>query len=713
MAPEQLEGKEADARTDIFALGVVLYEMATGRQAFTGASRASLIGSILRDEPAPVSRLLPFAPRSLDRVVSTCLAKDAEDRWQTARDVALQLDAIRREASVADSEEVPAPRQRRSSLLPWLAAAVATIAALVLALRPRTQTPPFVLKSNLVPPPGTTFHVYGANVAGVALSPNGKRLVFGTREPDGSSRLWVKELDSLEPYAVPGGEGALFPFWSPDSRSIGFFAKGKLKTVEASTSPPAPRELADVVEPRGGSWGEDGTILYAAQNFVPLMRVSSSGGASSPATQLDRSARETAHRWPHFLPGGRRFLYEIRRLGPDGQSLQGGPHGVYLGSLDGKVKRLVLSEDTSAAYSPPGFLFFRRANNLMAVACDPDSLALRGEPVVMARDIEGFSGTGASIFSVTPEVFVYSPRVGATPAQMIWFDRSGKQLATIGAPDRYVFLGMSRDGRSVVTARIEDPLPPDLWFFDTAVGRGIRLTRDALAQVAPVLSSDGQRIYYASNLKGPWDLWEMKANGSDIKPLLESAETKTPNDVSPDGRWLLFREFNAGTRGDLKLISLTGDHEVRTFVATTDDETNGAFSADGRWVAYTSDETGRKEVYAAPFADPTRRQRVSTEGGARPRWGPDGKELFYVRGGELMAVSISREGETLSFGDSRSLFSVPMLAMNDPGFDLFTRYGVAPDGRFLMLARSETRASSPLVVVLHWQQTLRARVESK
>jgi len=707
MAPEQLEGQEADARTDIFALGLTLHEMVTGRKAFTGSTRASLIGAVLRDEPPPVSRLQPVAPRALDRVISTCLAKDPELRWQTARDVALQLEGIRREGSAAEKEEAPTPRRRRSTLLPWLAAAVATIAALVLAFRPRTQTPPFVLKSSLVPPPGTTFHVYGANVAGVALSPNGKRLVFGTRETDGSSRLWVKELDSLEPYAVPGAEGGLFPFWSPDSRSIGFFAKGKLKTVEASTSPPPPRELADVVEPRGGSWGEDGTILYSPQNFVPLMRVSSSGGAPSPATQLDRSAAETAHRWPNFLPGGRRFLYDIRRLGPDGQSLQGGPHGVYVGSLDGKEKRLVLSEDTSAAYCPPGYLLFRRANNLMAVACDPDSLVPRGEPTVLARDIEGFSGTGASIFSVTPDVLVYSPRVGATPAQMVWFDRTGRELATMGPPDRYVYLGPSRDGRSVVTARIEDPLPPDLWFFDTAVGRGMRLTRDALAQVAPVLSPDGQRVYYASNLKGPWDLWEMKANGGDMKPLLESGTTKTPNDVSPDGRWLLFREFNAGTRGDLKVISLTGDREVRTFVATTDDETNGAFSPDGRWVAYTSDETGRKEVYAASFADPTRRLRVSTEGGAQPRWNPNGKELFYVRSGELMAVSISREGETLSFGEGRSLFSVPMLAMNDPGFDMFTRYGVAPDGRFLALVRSETRASSALVVVLHWQETLK------
>ena len=385
--------------------------------------------------------------------------------------------------------------------------------------------------------------------------------------------------------------------------------------VEASPSPPPARELADVLEPRGGSWREDGTILYSPQNFVPLMRVSASGGMPAPATQFDRATSETAHRWPHFLPGGRRFLYEIRKLGPDGKSLQGGPHAIYVGSLDGREKRLVLPEDTSAVYSQPGYLLFRRANNLMAVACDPDSLALRGEPVVLARDIEGFAGTGASIFAVSRNMLAYSPIVGATPAQMVWLDRSGKQLSTIGPPDRYVYLGVAPDGRSVVTARIEDPMPPDLWFFDTAVGRGIRLTRDAAAQVAPLLSADGQRIFFSSNFKGPWDLWEMPTTGGDMKPLLESDSTKTASDVSADGRWLLFREFNAGTRGDLKVLSLSGDRQVRTYIATTDDETNGVFSPDGRWVAYTSDETGRKEVYAAPFPDPARRLRVSTEGG--------------------------------------------------------------------------------------------------
>jgi hypothetical protein len=305
MSPEQVEGREADARTDIFAFGCVIYEMATGKKAFTGATQASLISSILRDDPPPISRLQPVAPRALDRVISTCLAKEPEDRWQTARDVALQLEWIRQERSSPESIAPPPARSKRTAILPWAVAAVGLAIgafALTSGLRPRPR--PRATQAYLLPPPNTTFHLDGANVAPPAVSPNGRRVAFGARDADGSIRLWIRELEALEAYPVPGGDGALFPFWSPDSRSIGFFAKGRLKIVEATRSPPAPRDLADVVEPRGGSWGEDGTILFVPENFSPVMRVAAAGGTPVAATRLDRAAGETSHRWPSFLPGG-------------------------------------------------------------------------------------------------------------------------------------------------------------------------------------------------------------------------------------------------------------------------------------------------------------------------------------------------------------------------------------------------------------------------
>jgi Tol biopolymer transport system component len=556
-----------------------------------------------------------------------------------------------------------------------------------------------------VPPPKTTFHVYGANVSGVKVSPDGRRIAFGTREADGNTRLWIRDLESLEPFPVPGGESPLFPFWSPDSRSIGFFARGKLKVVEASPSAAPPREIADVAEPRGGSWGEDGTILYTGANFAPLMRVPASGGKPVQASKLDRAVGEAAHRWPFFLPGAKTFLFEVRRFTPAGTPIAG-LHGIYAGSLSGE-KRLLLSEDTGAEYVAPGYLLFRRANNLMAVRFDASSLTLRGEPVVLAHDIEGFVGTGASIFSVSGDLLVYSPRVGATPSKIAWFDRSGRELATVGAAGQFVYLAMAADGGSVVTSRIEDPLPPDLWLFDTGVGRGIRLTRDAVAQVAPIFSADPNRILFSAFSTGPWDLWEMSPRPGQVsKPFLQSEATKIANDVSPDGRWLLFRQFNPGTRGDLMVVSLEGDRTPRPYLASLDDETNGVFSRDGRWVAYASDESGRKEIYVASFPDPTRRSRVSADGGAQPRWSRDGKELYYVRAGQLLSVAVSRKENEIAFGESRPLFPLPLLAMNDPGFDQFTRYDVSPDGRFLALVRAGEEAPTPLVMVSHWRGLL-------
>jgi Tol biopolymer transport system component len=269
---------------------------------------------------------------------------------------------------------------------------------------------------------------------------------------------------------------------------------------------------------------------------------------------------------------------------------------------------------------------------------------------------------------------------------------------------------MSPDGRGVVTAQIEEPLPPDLWFYDAAVGRGVRLTRDTFAQVAPVFSTDGQRVFYTSYHSGPWDLWEMPVAGTrEQKLFMESPSAKTPNDVSPDGRYLIYRELTAGTRGDLKYVPLTGDRKPQTFVATADDETNATFSPDGRWVAYASDESGRQEVYVASFPDPARKVRVSSEGGAQPRWNRDGKELFYVRSGQLLSAAVAIKGVEISFGDSHPLFRLPLFTTIDPGFDVITRYAVAPDGRFLALLRAGEETPTPLVVVQNWAETLRGK----
>ncbi len=710
MAPEQLEGKTTDARTDIFALGCLLYEMCTGQKAFSGSTQASLISSIMKEDPAPISTRAPMSPPALDTVVKTCLAKDPEDRWQTARDVAIQLEAIRSDRS--SPRAIAAVKTRPAlSILPWVIAAAALALAAyawIVSKRPAAASP--VIQTFLPPPPKTTYHVVGANIGGLALSRDGRRVAFGAREPDAPPSIWVRDLDSLVPFRVPGTEGALYPFWSPDGRWLGFFAKGKLKVVEAVPTPSAPRDLADIVEARGGSWGEGGTIVYANSNFGPLMRVPAAGGAPSAATRVGKSPGE-AHRWPHFLPGGRRFVYQVRR--PDPKAPLAVVQSVDVGSLDSGDSHEVLSknyEATSITYAPPGYLLYRRGSSLMALRVDPETLVVKGDPSAVAQDVQGFIATGTSVYGVSEKVLVYCPRIDVNLSRVVWLDRSGKEVAAVGPPGRIVHIAMSPDGREVVTAQIEEPLPPDLWFYDAVAGRGVRLTRDSFAQVAPVFSRDGRRVFYTSYHSGPWDLWEMPVSGArEQKIFMESAAPKTPNDVSPDGRYLLFRELSAGTRGDLRYVSLTGDREPHTFIATADDETNGAFSPDGRWVAYCSDESSRLEVYVASFPDPVRRVRVSAEGGSQPRWSRDGKELFYVRSGQIFSAAVTQKGDEIAFGDARPLFRLPLFTTIDPGFDVITRYDVTADGRFLALLRVGEEAPTPLVVVQNWAEALKGK----
>ncbi len=710
MAPEQLEGKNSDARTDIFALGCLLYEMCTGHKAFSGSSQASLISSIMKEDPAPVSARIPMSPPTLDTVVKTCLAKDPEDRWQTARDVAIQLEAIRNDRSSPQPISAGRKRGRGLSILPWIVTAAALALAAYASISARRPAAPAPVTQTFLPPPlKTIYHVIGANIGGVALSRDGRRLAFGASEPDALPFLWVRDMDALAPYRVPGTEGGLYPFWSPDGRWLAFFAKGKLKIVEAIPSPAPPRDLADVDEARGGTWGEDGTIVYAPQNYGGLMRVRAAGGSPSVATRIDKAQR--SHRWPQFLPGGRRFLYQVRT--PDPKAPLEVANSVWVGFLDSPDERELLPkiyEATNAMYAAPGFLLYRRGSALMAIRFRPESLTVVGEPAPVAQDVQGFIATGSAVFGVSEKVLVYCPRVEGSLSRMAWLDRSGKEVAAVGPAGRNVHAALSRDGREVIVATIQEPLPPDLWLYDTAAGRGVRLTRDTIAQVAPIFSADGQRIFYSSNSKGPWDLSTMRAHGSsEQNPLLESNVAKTANDVSPDGRYLLYRELGATTRGDLKYVSLAGEGPPQAFIATVDDETNGTFSPDGRWVAYSSDESGRFEVYVASFPKPAQRFRVSAEGGSQPRWSRDGKELFYVRFGELMATAVGRRGDELTFSDARPLFRIPLFTTIDPGFDVITRYDVAADSRFLALLHVGEEIPTPLVVVQNWAEALKAR----
>jgi eukaryotic-like serine/threonine-protein kinase len=704
MAPEQLEGKDADGRTDIFAFGAVLYEMATGKKAFSGRSQASLISSIMGSEPPLVSAVSPMTPPAFDRVVRTCLAKDPDDRWQTARDVALQLQGIQQDRS-ATLAPVAAPRRRVpvAALALALAAVSLVVGALVgRAVLPRaTVMPARLVRSSVLPPPGTQFRFLDANT-GLAVSPNGRRIAFTARDADDRSLLWVRDLDSLEPFAISGTEEASFPFWSPDGKRLGFFSYGTLKVVEASPSAPPPTSLAPVLEARGGTWAPDGTIVFSPGGLSggpagqPLLKISSSGGTVSQAT-LARGSE--THRWPSFLPDGRHFLYQVRFGAP-------GKNAIFAGSLDSKDRREILAVDTDAVYGA-GYLLYRRNDRLVAAPFDPERLQIRGDPVELVKGIEYFPPTSKSVFSVGADVLAYTERSGARLSRLAWFDRGGHELGQVGPPGIYIGPRLSSDGRKLAVSIVEQlAVPPDVWVFDTALGTSVRSTERPGPDLNPVFSPDGTRIFFSgSQSSGTWGIFETSTSGTgEPKAVLDSHLSTVPTDISSDGRFLFYREFSAETRGDLKVLPLTGERRPFTFMASPFDEDAAMISPDNRWVAYVSEETGRKEVYVATFPEPTRRHRISTQGGTQPRWSRNGRELFFITGSRtIMATPFDSRSPDVPAGSARPLFDVMMhrqFSSNVP-----YRYDVAPDGRFLVVVRS-SEEPPPLTIVTNWQAGL-------
>jgi len=708
MAPEQLEGKEADARTDVFALGTVLYEMATGRKAFSGGSQASLISAIMSSEPPSLSTHQPMSPPALDRIVRTCLAKDPEDRWQTARDMALQLRWLLEAGSHPEIAPRPVARRGLRQAIPWAIAGLCLallLFAIFLASRRQAEQPRTV--RAFIPPPGkSVFHFAGeANSGPVTVSPDGRRLAFVAADQDGRTQLWVRPLDALEAFPIPRTESASFPFWSPDGRFLGFFANGKLRTVEASDSPAPPRVLADVFEGRGGSWSINGTILYSHgySHRGLLYRVSSSGGKSAAATTLDEKGGEQGHCWPLFLPDGRRFLYNVRFA-------DAARNAIYAGSLDSDEKTFVLRADSNMAFAA-GYLLFRQGERLLAARLDARTLAIAGEPLPVAERVEYFAPTGGSIFSASGSVLAYSAQGEGWLSRLVWLDRTGKELGTVGPPANNFSGRLSPDGTRVALSLMDarSSAKPQLWIYETSRGTGTQLTYGDWVNVWAVWSPDGGRLVFASSRKGKWDLYEIGLRDREERVLLESGNSKLPNGFSRDGRFLLYEEIDPQTNRDIKVLPLTGDRRPRALVATPFDERSAQFSPDGRFVAYVSDEPGRNEVYLAAFPEGARR-RVSTEGGSQPRWSADGRELFYIAPGrKLTAVTVDTRGAEPVLGQARTLFQMPPLARGGTAFGVPTKYDVSPDGRFLVHARLAEEAPVPITLVLNWTAGLGGR----
>jgi hypothetical protein len=689
MAPEQLEGKEADSRTDIFALGAVLYEMATGKKAFTGSSQASLISAILRDEPQPISQVQPMTPPAFDRVVKTCLGKDPEDRWQSAGDVAKELRWIGEgsEAGVAAPAAVVSKRKSRERLA-WAAGGLALIGALYLAHSNRLLQGerPRPIHSFLVAPEKTTFHLTGDDAAPIVLSPDGERAVFGA-----GTQLWVQSLRTGIAGPLSGTDGGRFPFWSPDSRSIGFFANTKLKTKDVTGGPV--QIVCDAPNSRGGSWGAGGVIVFTSDVRNGLVRVPAAGGKPMPLTQLDPK-QHTTHRWPWFLPDGRHVLY----LAASHDSPVSDQNGIYVVSIDGKENRRLVQGSGSAQYAS-GWLLLVRETTLMAQRLDPATATLSGAPVRVQENVNLDSGIWRGTFSASENGILFYLEAWNDPGgQLAWFDATGRRLETTGEKSLGYWPRLSPDGRRAAIV-IGDP-SADIWIQELDRGVRQRATTQEAVVSAPIWSPDGSEIAYLRQDPDRFLLSASPANGAGTRRTIsESKEQYEPMDWSTDGTYLL---CDKGLLGATHIWAVPVADPAKAFavVETPFAERSGQFSPDGRWVAYRSLESGKEDIFVTPFPGGGAKWQVSIGGGTQPRWSRDGRQLFYVSTvNELMSVEVDGRGPRFEAKTPRTLFRVNLFSGPRQGY---CSYDVAPDGRRFLVNTASEAEKPRAALVVNW-----------
>jgi len=707
MSPEQLEGKvdTIDGRTDIFAFGAVVYEMATGKKAFEGKSSVSLMGAILKDNPPPISSLQPMTPPALDRVVKKCLAKEPEKRWQAASDVCDELKWIAEGGSQAG---VPTPVVARHQPRQWIAwasvAAAVLVAVLVASVAYFRPAPAEVapVRFTIGPPENGVFPPFQNFPNSFSLSPDGSKLAFVATDSSGRSQLWIRALDSPIAQRLPGTENPTQPFWSADSRFLGFSAERRLKKIAVSGGPA--QTVAEGFPTGGGSWSREGVILFAqAQAVGPtLQRVSAAGGATTPVTALDGSQKENGHFWPHFLPDGNHYLYFARSTNAENNA-------IYVASLDSEERKLLLNANSNPVYVSPGYLLFNRQGTLMAQSFDAGRLELTGEAIPVAEGVTLNAATGRAAFSASENgVLAYRGGEGATQRTLVWVSRNGTEQPLAAPARNYQQPRLSPDGRRLGLQI--DEVGSQIWIFDLARETLTRLTFEGNRSEIPLWTPDGQRITFYATPEGPQNLFWQPADGTGKRERLTTANfSHVPGSWSPDGQLLAFNEnVNSGGR-DIWVLRLS-DRKAEPFTQTPFIEGAPQFSPDGRWLAYISDESGRPEIYVQPYPGPGGKWLLSTEGGTEPMWNRNGRELFYRNGDRMMSVEV-RTQPTFSAGRPRMLFERQYVTSPFP--QTFPHYDVSSDGQRFLMVKQGGQTPAQINIVLNWPEELKSRAPVK
>ena len=675
MAPEQLDGRDVDTRADIFAFGAVLYEMVTGLKAFEAESPARVLSAILRDEPARVSTIVPVTPTGLDDLIHTCLAKDPNERWQGMGDVARQLRWLQSALSSAKSGAVSrsAVPPARAGWRSWWKPAAAIVAGVALGAagmgmwRP-TAAAPLSVHAFLLPP--ENHYLTG----GLALSPDARTLAFVTTDANGERQIWVRPLDSERAQPIEGTSGASDPFWSPSGSEIAFFANDQLKRIAVGGGPAT--VICEAGAGAGGSWSQSGTIVFQPHQQGALMHVPSSGGRPEPATTLSGDNADTHHLYPAFLPDGRHFIFYVA----------GKQRGLYAGEIGSSERSFLFDPDpslplgaaaTPGLYSPSGHLLYVRNRVLMARPFDASSRSLQGEAFKIADAVD-YEPPGQAAFAIAGSVFVYRPRQHLALGSLMWMARSGEGVSEISASAAaFRQLSLSPDGRTAAVERRDAQGLSSVWTIDLESGATVRVPGEYWSG-SPVWSRDGTTLAYSIATDSPPNIVVRRDRGMAAeRRLTTSSEIQYPGAFTPDARTLIFRAFSNDTGWDLFTVPVDGGSPQR-LLQTPADENEMSLSPDGRLLAYTSNESGRTEIYLARFPEMSNRIAVSSGGGLRPAWRGDGRELYFVASGSrLMAAAVTASGASATVGPAVTLFEVPLFG---------ALYAPSVDGRRFLIA---------------------------